>query len=225
LRSKNNSFEIEKKTEVLADGQPFYNKKNKKLYVGDGSTQLKSLRGTEIGLDLKTDNDGAISTTSDIRIRLNESDKNTYSEIFLDASEKIVSAENGFIIPGNGRTQYDKKILNITTYPKPFSAKNSNGNIQNYIPGIYTSSLSLNNTNLEVEVTVDESHINAIRFSNLDESVTTMFPLIQPAMEEIADQICKTQSLENVALSDKTPYTSQVILNAITDALTKAEAH
>ena len=50
-----------------------------------------------------------------------------------------------------------------------------------YTPGIYTSSLTLNNTNLEVEVSVDESRINSIRFSNLDETVTTMFPLIQPA--------------------------------------------
>ena len=98
-------------------------------------------------------------------------------------------------------------------------------NVNHYNPGVYTSSLSLNNTNLEVEVTVDESHINSIRFSNLDESVTTMFPLIQPAMEDIADQICKTQSLENIALSETTPYTSQVIINAISDALTKAEAN
>ena len=94
-----------------------------------------------------------------------------------------------------------------------------------YNPGVYTSTLSLNNTNLEVEVTVDESHINSIRFSNLDESVTTMFPLIQPSMEEIADQICRSQSLENIALSEETPYTSQVILNAISDALKKAEAN
>lgn len=97
-------------------------------------------------------------------------------------------------------------------------------NVNHYNPGVYTSSLSLNNTNLEVEVTVDESHINSIRFSNLDDSVTTMFPLIQPAMEDIADQICKTQSLENITLSETTPYTSQVIINAISDALTKAEA-
>lgn len=98
-------------------------------------------------------------------------------------------------------------------------------NINHYNPGVYTSSLSLNNTNLEVEVTVDETHINSIRFSNLDDSVTTMFPLIQPAMEDIADQICETQSLENISLSETTPYTSQVIINAISDALTKAEAN
>lgn len=91
-----------------------------------------------------------------------------------------------------------------------------------YTPGIYTSTLTLNNANLEVEVTVDESHINSIRFSNLDESVATMFPLIQPAIEDIADQVYESQSLEDIALSDSTPYTSQVILDAIGEATEKA---
>ena len=91
-----------------------------------------------------------------------------------------------------------------------------------YNPGIYTSSLTLNNTNLEVEVSVDESQINSIRFSNLDETVTAMFPLIQPAIEDIADQIYETQSLEDISLSEDTPYTSQIILDAIKEAVEKA---
>lgn len=91
-----------------------------------------------------------------------------------------------------------------------------------YAPGIYTSALTLNNTNLEVEVTVDETRINSIRFSNLDETVTTMFPLIQPAIEDIAEQIYKTQSLDDIALPEDTPYTSQIILDAIREAVEKA---
>lgn len=91
-----------------------------------------------------------------------------------------------------------------------------------YTPGIYTSALTLNSTNLEVEVSVDESHINSIRFSNLDESIATMFPLIQPAIEDIAEQIYKTQSLENITLSEQSPYTSQVILDAIAETVEKA---
>ena len=87
-----------------------------------------------------------------------------------------------------------------------------------YTPG----TLTLNNTNLEVEVSVDSSRINSIRFANLDETVTTMFPLIQPAIEEIADQIYDTQSLDAVELSDDAPYTSQIILNAIRQAVEKA---
>ena len=91
-----------------------------------------------------------------------------------------------------------------------------------YTPGIYTSSLTLNNTNLEVEVSVDSSRINAIRFSNLDETVTTMFPLIQPAIEDIAEQVYETQSLDDITFSDDAPYTSQIILDAIKEAVEKA---
>ena len=91
-----------------------------------------------------------------------------------------------------------------------------------YNPGIYTSTLALNNTTLEVEVTVDESHINSIRFSNLDESVAAMFPLVQPAIEDLAEQIYKTQSLENLQYPEDTPYTSQVIIETIQTALEKA---
>ena len=91
-----------------------------------------------------------------------------------------------------------------------------------YTPGIYTASMTLNNMPLEVEVSVDKNHINSIRFSNLDETVTAMFPLIQPAIEDIADQIYESQSLDDVALSEDTPYTSQIILDAIKEAVEKA---
>lgn len=91
-----------------------------------------------------------------------------------------------------------------------------------YAPGVYTSEVTLNNTALEVEVTVDESHINSIRFSNLDETVTTMYPLIQPTIEDIAEQVYDKQSLEDIEYSQENPYTSQIIIGAIDDALEKA---
>ncbi len=94
---------------------------------------------------------------------------------------------------------------------------------EKYIPGVYTSTVTLNNTALEVEVTVDESHINSIRFSNLDETVAAMYPLIQPAIEDIAEQVYENQSLENIQYSENNPYTSQIIINAIEEALKKAE--
>ena len=105
---------------------------------------------------------------------------------------------------------------------RPGGAQNGAGETKQYNPGVYTSTLTLNNANLEVEVAVDESRINSIRFSNLDEAVTTMFPLIQPAIEYIADQIYETQSLDDIALSEDTPYTSQIILDAIREAVGKA---
>lgn len=111
-------------------------------------------------------------------------------------------------------------LLAVMFFPK--GGKRTSGDPQ-YVPGVYTSTVTINNTNLELEVAVDSTHINAIRFSNLDESVTTMYPLIQPAIESIADQVCQKQSTEDIVYSEDSPYTSQVIVNAITEALEKAE--
>ena len=91
-----------------------------------------------------------------------------------------------------------------------------------YIPGVYTTPITLNNSALDVEVTVDADHINSIRLVNLSETVTTMYPLVQPALEEIADQIYEAQSTENITYSEDSKYTSQILLNAVEDALALA---
>lgn len=91
-----------------------------------------------------------------------------------------------------------------------------------YVPGVYTTSLILNDNVVEIEVTVDEKNINAIRLVNLDEAVTTMYPLIQPSFEDLADQIIKNQSLEGITYPDDSKYTSMILLDAITKSLEKA---
>lgn len=91
-----------------------------------------------------------------------------------------------------------------------------------YVPGVYTASLILNNNAVDIQVVVDENNINSIQLVNLDEAVTTMYPLIEPAFEEIIDQIYEGQSLENITYSDDNKYTSSILLEAIGDSLEKA---
>jgi uncharacterized protein with FMN-binding domain len=92
-----------------------------------------------------------------------------------------------------------------------------------YIPGVYSSSLTLGENPVEIEVTVDSDHINSIRTVNLNETVTTMFPLLEPSLNSLSEQILQTQSLENISFSDDNKYTSSLLLNAIKEALSKAE--
>ena len=91
-----------------------------------------------------------------------------------------------------------------------------------YIPGVYTTSLILNDNVVEIEVTVDEKNINSIRLINLDEAVATMYPLIEPSFEDLASQIITNQSLEGVTYPDDSKYTSMILLNAISTSLDKA---
>ena len=92
-----------------------------------------------------------------------------------------------------------------------------------YIPGVYTSSIKLGNEQVDVQVSVDSDHINSISLVTLSESVATMYPLVQPALDDLAEQICASQSTDNLSYASETRYTSQALLNAINDALQKAE--
>ena len=51
-----------------------------------------------------------------------------------------------------------------------------------------------------------------------------MYPLMQPAMDTLSEQIVKNQSTKNISYSDETRYTSTVLLKAVDKALSKAEA-
>lgn len=91
-----------------------------------------------------------------------------------------------------------------------------------YTPGVYTSSITLGGNAVDVAVTVSETRIESIAYNNLSEAIETMYPLMQPALDNLADQICETQSLDGLDYSEETQYTSQVILGAVERALEKA---
>lgn len=91
-----------------------------------------------------------------------------------------------------------------------------------YMPGVYTSTLLLNNNTIEIEIVLDENNINSIRMNHLDEAVTTMYPLIQPSFDEIVSQIYEKQSLTDITYSEDTKYTSTMLLDAIRASLDKA---
>lgn len=92
-----------------------------------------------------------------------------------------------------------------------------------YVPGVYSASIVLGSQNVNVEVAVDAGHINSITLVPLSDSVTTMYPLMQPALSDLAEQIVDTQSLENLSYSSETRYTSSALIKAIETALHKAE--
>lgn len=104
--------------------------------------------------------------------------------------------------------------------------KNKNANPASadaiYHAGVYTSPITLNDNTFDVEVTVDENHINSISLVNLSETTTAMYPLVEPALDALSDQIYTSQSTENITYSEENKYTSMLLLEAIDSALDKA---
>lgn len=114
-------------------------------------------------------------------------------------------------------------ILLLVYMFAPKDQKSSTSADAAYIPGVYTSSITLGGNAVDIAVTVSETRIEAIAFNNLDETIETMYPLMQPALDNLADQVCETQSLDGLDYSEETQYTSQVILGAVERALEKAK--
>lgn len=93
-----------------------------------------------------------------------------------------------------------------------------------YVAGVYSTSVMLNGSTFDVEVVVDENNINSIQLKNISETVTTMYPLLEPSLEKISQQIYTNQSTENITYEESNKYTSMVLINAIDSSLKKAKA-
>lgn len=92
-----------------------------------------------------------------------------------------------------------------------------------YVAGVYSSSILCGDSTVDVQVIVDENRIQSVSMVNLDETVTTMYPLMEPALENIADQVIEKQTTEGITYSAENQYTSIVLLNAIENAVSKAK--
>ena len=93
-----------------------------------------------------------------------------------------------------------------------------------YTPGLYRASLSLGSQNADLEVAVDADHINSVSMTPLSDSVETMYPLMAPALEQLSEQICSSQSLENLTYPEGSQYTCSALVQAIESCLLKASS-
>ena len=63
---------------------------------------------------------------------------------------------------------------------------------------------------------------NSVNFVNIDESVTTMYPLLEPALEDIEKQLCNNVPISEVSTNDNSKYTQTLLLETIEETLEKA---
>ena len=91
-----------------------------------------------------------------------------------------------------------------------------------YVPGVYSSTISLGENTLNVAVTVDADTISGVHIENLDETITTLYPLLEPALKEINSQISVVDSVDDITYSTENQYTYIILNQAIKNALSQA---
>lgn len=110
-------------------------------------------------------------------------------------------------------------ILMVMMFRPGGATANPSSQKKLYQPGVYTTSITLNNNVMDLQVRVDRDHINSISLVNLSETAAAALPLMEPALEKLAVQICDAQSTKEIYYEEASQYTSQMLLRAIESAL------
>lgn len=92
-----------------------------------------------------------------------------------------------------------------------------------YVPGVYSSSVYLDNQPINVEVIVDSNHINSVKIKNMNTATEILYPLLEPAMSNIESQLINDSGINNLIIESKHTHTSTLLLDAIDKALFKAQ--
>lgn len=113
-------------------------------------------------------------------------------------------------------------VLLISLFTSGKDDSNSSPSTAKYTAGVYTSVIQLNDTTLNLEIVVDKDHINSVRIVNIDDAVTTMYPLVDPAIKDIADQLCNDVDVDSITISEDRKYTQTLLIDAVKQTLAKA---
>lgn len=111
-------------------------------------------------------------------------------------------------------------LLIVMFINKKEDTNTTTGNL--YTPGVWNSTLELNGNTLNLEVVLDKDHINSVRIVNIDEAITTMFPLVEPSLENINKQLSDGVDIDSVTTLEDSKYTDALLIGAIKDTLEKA---
>ena len=90
-----------------------------------------------------------------------------------------------------------------------------------YIPGTYTSTIILNDRPVDILVTVTEHEIVAVEMTEMYESQRVLFPLFEPMMERVSDDVLFYQRADMVIHNDF-PVTTGILQQAVVAALDQA---
>ncbi len=116
-------------------------------------------------------------------------------------------------------------LLIVMFYPsgdEDTAAETTTAEAAVYNPGIYNSQMQLGDTTLNLEIVVDESQIKSVSLVNLDESVTTMYPLVKPSLEFLEEELVAGTPIDDITVSEKSKYTQTMLIDGIKNALSKA---
>lgn len=110
----------------------------------------------------------------------------------------------------------------MTTEESMETSAGQTSSTSEYTPGIYAATLEVSGSTLEMQLIIEETGITDVKFTQLDETIETMYPLFTPVLESIAEQLRNGIALQDVTYEDTQKYTAGILLDAIEQVLETA---
>lgn len=113
-------------------------------------------------------------------------------------------------------------LLIFMFMPSHKSSKNTK-ETSGYAQGVYSSPLKLGDNDLELQVSVKDGKAKSVSIKHLNKSIKTMYPLIEPSLNEINRQLPKVNNIDEIKYNGQSQYTYTLLKQAIKNALKTAQ--
>ena len=118
--------------------------------------------------------------------------------------------------------QDKKNVIDLIYFFNSKDSRETLNPVSTFSPGTYSSTLRLGDYTAEISVEVNASGVCSASFSDLNEQVKTMYPLLESCMSDISAQLANGTPLNQIQYSSTSQYTATVLIEAINTALQKA---
>ncbi len=113
-------------------------------------------------------------------------------------------------------------LLIFMFLPKQDTGKNPEP-VMDYISGVYTSSIYLGGSPVDVKINISKDKITSISLSGLSPQTEALYPLLTSTVDKINSQLTQIHSIEELHLDSESPYMNTLLKQAMENALSKAK--
>lgn len=90
---------------------------------------------------------------------------------------------------------------------------------QKYEAGAYTKEIQLGDATVNIQLSLDEDCVKSVELINLEESISTMYPLMQPTVKKMSEELAAGKDMDEIVVSEDSQYTEKLIAEAVNELL------
>lgn len=147
---------------------------------------------------------------------------NVQSETVTDITSPTIPNVQSDITSPTIPNMQSETVTDITSPSVSNVQSETTSEVFSYTPGIYSSDIILGGYYVNLSLTIDNDRIKSVELKNLTEAVSTMYPLIEPAMSDIEKELLSSGSIKKLSYSGDNQYTYSILADTVNSLLDQA---